>query len=349
MKVAFITGITGQDGSYLTEFLLEKGYHIWGMIRRSSTINTKRIDHIYKQYNNKSLFLRYGDLSDMACMQNILIEIQNKYNDELEILEVYNLGAMSHVAVSFDTPNYTGIVDGMGTLYLLESIRNLGLKDKVKFYQASTSELYGKVQEIPQNEKTPFYPRSPYAVAKLYGYWITKNYRESYGMFACNGILFNHESCRRGETFVTRKITIGIGKIIRGEMKTLTMGNIDAERDWGHAKDYVRGMWMMLQADKPDDYVIASEQKRSVREFIELVCSYSGIEIEWRGSGLEEKGYNKTTNTEIINISEHYYRPAEVDLLIGDASKIKKELGWEPHITFNELVKEMVSNDIWNK
>lgn len=346
MRVAFITGITGQDGSYLAEFLLDKGYHVWGMIRRSSSINTSRIDHLYDQYNNKQLFLRHGDLSDMTNIQSILMEIKNVYVvKSLEMLEVYNLAAMSHVAVSFEMPAYTGSVDGLGTLNILEAIRNTGLKDKVRIYQASTSELYGKVQEVPQNEKTPFYPRSPYAVAKLYSYWIMKNYREAYGMFACNGILFNHESRRRGETFVTRKITIGMGKILRGESDKLVMGNIDAERDWGHAKDYVRGMWMILQADKPDDYVIASEKKYSVRYFIELVCQKCGIEIGWKGKGINEVGYDKDSGKELIFISEHYYRPTEVDILLGDASKIKKALGWKTEISFDELVSEMVEND----
>lgn len=360
MRVAFITGITGQDGSYLTEFLLEKGYHVWGMIRRSSSINTKRIDHLYHKHINKDLYLRYGDLSDMNSIQNILQEIKTKYNNIqedknyleqdkycLEQLEVYNLGAMSHVAVSFETPSYTGTVDGLGTLYILEVLRNLNMNEKIRFYQASTSELYGKVQEIPQNENTPFYPRSPYAIAKLYGYWITKNYREAYGLFACNGILFNHESPRRGETFVTRKVTIGIGKILRGEKDKLVMGNIDAERDWGHAKDYVRAMWMILQSDKPDDYVVATEEKRSVRQFIELVCKCSGIEIEWKGEGLNEVGYNKKTGKGIIYISEKYYRPAEVDLLLGDASKIKREIGWKPEISFENLVEEMIMEDVF--
>lgn len=346
MRVAFITGITGQDGSYLTEFLLEKNYIVWGMIRRASTINTERIDHLYEEHIDKNLYLRYGDTTDMSNLQNILNEIGEKYGKDLEILEVYNLAAMSHVAVSFDQPNYTAQADGIGTLNMLEAIRHAKLDiNKVKFYQASTSELYGKVQEIPQSETTPFYPRSPYAVAKQYAYWITKNYRESYKMFACNGILFNHGSKRRGPTFVTRKITIALGKILRGEQKTLTLGNIDAQRDWGHAKDYCRGMWMMLQADEPDDYVIATGQTQSVRSFIEKTFTMKGFNIKWKGKGVNEIGYDGQTGRELINISDRYFRPAEVDLLIGDPSKIKKTLGWEPEYSFDDLVEEMVNHD----
>lgn len=344
-KVALITGITGQDGSYLAELLLDKDYMVWGTIRRASTINTVRIDHLYKDHIDKTLFLRYADMTDMSNLQNILNEIGTTYND-LSVLEVYNLAAMSHVAVSFMQPNYSAQADGVGVLNMLEAIRHSNLdQSKVKFYQASTSELYGKVQEVPQTETTPFYPRSPYAVAKLYGYWITKNYREAYNMFACNGILFNHGGPRRGETFVTRKITRGLGMILRGERDRLVMGNIDAKRDWGHAKDYVRGMWMMLQADRPDDYVIATGETRTVRSFIEKVFAMKGFNIRWRGEGLDEVGYDDNSGRELIFISEKYYRPSEVDLLLGDPTKIKTDLSWKPEYSFDELVKEMVEND----
>jgi GDPmannose 4,6-dehydratase len=342
MKVALITGITGQDGSYLAEFLLEKNYDIWGIIRRSSNINTQRIDHLY---NNKKLFLRYGDLTDSTNILKIFAEIKEKYLESLEILEVYNLGAMSHVKVSFDEPEYCANTDGIGVLRLLEAIISSGLKDKIRFYQASTSELYGKVQEIPQTEKTPFYPRSPYGVAKLYGYWITKNYRESYNLFVCNGILFNHESPRRGPTFVTRKITIGLGKILKGEQDKLVLGNLDAKRDWGHAKDYVEGMWKMLQVDKPDDYVLSTNKMYSVREFVEKSFELKGFNIKWKGHGVNEIGYDEKTNRELIFVSEKYFRPAEVELLIGDSTKARKELNWEPKISFEKLVKEMVDED----
>ena len=341
VKVALVTGITGQDGSYLSELLLEKNYIVWGIIRRASDINTKRIDHLYK---NKKLILRYGDMTDSSNILHILYEIKNNTKD-LERLEIYNLAAMSHVKVSFEMPEYTGNVDGLGVLRLLEGIRSSGYQDKIRFYQASTSELYGKVQEVPQNEKTPFYPRSPYGVAKLYGFWITKNYRESYNMFACNGILFNHESSRRGPTFVTRKITRGLNMILTGERDRLVMGNIDAKRDWGHAKDYCYGMWLMLQQDKPDDYVLASNEFHSVREFIEKAFSLKGFNIKWKGEGVNEIGYDEKTGRELIFISERYFRPAEVEELLGDSTKAKDKLGWENKYSFEELVKEMVQSD----
>lgn len=341
VKIALITGITGQDGSYLAEFLLEKNYHVWGMIRRSSNINTARIEHIFEK-----LFLRYGDLTDGTNISTILSEIKNKYQETLDVLEVYNLAAMSHVKVSFDMPEYTGDVDGIGVVRLLEGLKHSGISlDKIKFYQASTSELYGKVVEVPQNEKTPFYPRSPYGVAKLYGFWIVKNYRESYGMFACSGILFNHESPRRGHNFVTRKITIALGKILKGEQSCLTLGNINSLRDWGHAKDYVRGMWLMLQQEKADDYVLATNEYHSVREFIEKAFSYKGLNIKWKDDGVNEVGYDIETNKLLINISEKYFRPAEVDELLGDSTKAFNELGWKPTYTFDMLVKEMVDSD----
>lgn len=341
MKVGLITGITGQDGSYLAELLLEKNYKVWGIIRRASDINTKRIDHLY---HNKNLVLRYGDLTDSSNILHILYEIKSTYED-LERLEIYNLAAMSHVKVSFEMPEYTGNVDGLGVLRFLEGIRSSGMQDKIRFYQASTSELYGKVQEIPQKETTPFYPRSPYGVAKLYGFWITKNYRESYNLFACNGILFNHESPRRGPTFVTRKITRGLNMILTGERDRLTMGNIDAKRDWGHAKDYCYGMWLMLQQETPDDYVLATNEEHTVREFIEKSFSLKGMNIKWKGKGVNEIGYDEETGKELIFISEKYFRPAEVDKLLGDASKANKVLGWKPQCSFDELVKEMVEQD----
>ena len=341
MKVGLITGITGQDGSYLAELLLEKNYKVWGIIRRASDINTKRIDHLY---HNKNLVLRYGDLTDSSNILHILYEIKSTYED-LKRLEIYNLAAMSHVKVSFEMPEYTGNVDGLGVLRFLEGIRSSGMQDKIRFYQASTSELYGKVQEIPQKETTPFYPRSPYGVAKLYGFWITKNYRESYNLFACNGILFNHESPRRGPTFVTRKITRGLNMILSGERDRLTMGNIDAKRDWGHAKDYCYGMWLMLQQETPDDYVLATNEEHTVREFIEKAFSLKGMNIKWKGEGVNEIGYDEETGKELIFISEKYFRPAEVDKLLGDASKANKVLGWKPQCSFDELVKEMVEQD----
>jgi GDPmannose 4,6-dehydratase len=339
--VALITGITGQDGSYLAELLLEKKYIVWGIIRKSSSINTHRIDHLY---SNKNLILRYGDLSDSANILHILYEIKTTY-PEMSRLEIYNLGAMSHVKVSFEMPEYTGNIDGLGVLRLLEAIRSTGLQDKTRYYQASTSELYGKVQETPQTEKTPFYPRSPYGVAKLYGFWIVKNYRESYGMYATNGILFNHESPRRGETFVTRKITRGLGMILRGERDRLVMGNLDSFRDWGHSRDYVKGMWLILQNEKPDDYVLSTNEYHSVREFIELSFGMRGFDIKWRGSGLDEVGYDSKTGRELIFVNATYFRPAEVDMLLGDSTKAREELGWKPEYSFIELVREMVDGD----
>jgi GDPmannose 4,6-dehydratase len=342
MKVALITGITGQDGSYLAEILLQKEYDVWGIIRRSSDINTHRINHLY---SNQKLILKYGDLTDSSNLLHILEQIRQKYNSDLERLEIYNLGAMSHVKVSFELPEYTGNVDGLGVLRLLEAIRSTGLKDKTRFYQASTSELYGKVQEIPQTETTPFYPRSPYGVAKLYGYWITKNYRESYNMFACNGILFNHESARRGPTFVTRKITRGLNMILKGERETLVLGNLDAKRDWGHAKDYCMGMWKILQHSEPDDYVLSTNEFHSVREFVEIAFGMKGFEIEWRGTGVNEEGYDKKTGRKLIEVSEKYFRPAEVEFLLGDSSKAREVLDWKPKYSFQDLVREMVESD----
>ena len=341
MKIALITGITGQDGSYLAELLLEKNYIIWGIIRRSSSINTNRIDHIF---SNKNLILKYGDLSDGTCLLEILYDIKNTYPD-MERLEVYNLGAMSHVKVSFEIPEYTADIDGVGTLRLLNAIRSSGLEKKTRFYQASTSELYGKVVEVPQTEKTPFYPRSPYGVAKLYGYWITKNYRESYNMYACSSILFNHESSRRAHNFVTRKITIGLGKILKGESDKLVLGNLDAKRDWGHAKDYVYGIWLTMQQDKPDDFVLSTNEFHSVREFVEKSFALKGFDIKWKGTGINEIGYDEKTGRELIFISEKYFRPAEVEELLGDSTKARNELGWYPKCTFDDLIKEMVEND----
>jgi GDPmannose 4,6-dehydratase len=337
-KVALITGITGQDGSYLAELLLEKKYTIYGLIRRCSTINTKRIDHIYDR-----LSLRYADLSDSSSIIKVLNEI--KSIPGITRLEVYNLGAMSHVKVSFDSPEYTGDIDALGVLRLLDALLSLELQSITRFYQASTSEMYGKVQEIPQSETTPFYPRSPYGVAKVYGYWITKNYRESYNLFACNGILFNHESPRRGETFVTRKITRCLNKIRNGQEEYLVLGNLDAKRDWGHAKDYVLGMWMMLQHDFPEDYVISTNETHTVREFVEKAFSLRGYTIAWKGSGVDEIGYDTTTGRELIYISAKYFRPAEVDLLLGDSSKIRSDLGWKPTCSFDQLIEEMVYSE----
>ena len=341
MRVAIITGITGQDGSYLAELLLDKAYVVYGLIRRSSDINTHRIEHLYQNHN---LLLRYNDLSDTSNLLHILMEIREKYKD-LARLEVYNLAAMSHVKVSFEMPEYTGNIDGLGTLRLLEAIRCSGLQDKTRFYQASTSELYGKVQEIPQTETTPFYPRSPYGVAKLYAFWIVKNYREAYGMFACNGILFNHESPRRGPTFVTRKITRGLQMILSGERDTLVLGNLDARRDWGHARDYVRGMWQMLQVDQPDDFVLSTNTFHSVREFVELAFSLRGFQIEWHGTGTKTVGRDRVTGRTLITVSDRYFRPAEVEQLLGDSSHARTVLGWEPQISFQELVREMVEAD----
>lgn len=348
-KVALITGITGQDGSYLAEFLLEKGYEVHGIKRRSSLFNTQRVDHIYQDphIKNTKFHLHYGDLTDSSNLTRIISETQPD--------EVYNLGAMSHVAVSFESPEYTADVDGMGTLRLLEAIRFLKLEKKTRFYQASTSELYGLVQETPQKETTPFYPRSPYAVAKLYAYWITINYREAYGLYACNGILFNHESPRRGETFVTRKITRGLSNIAMGLEDCLFMGNMDSLRDWGHAKDFVRMQWMMLQQDQPEDYVIATGVQYSVRQFIEMSAQELGVSIRWEGAGVEEKGLvsvidgNKAIGLKVgqtfVAIDPRYFRPTEVDTLLGDPSKAKEKLGWVPQITLQEMIKEMVAFD----
>jgi len=329
MSVALITGITGQDGSYLAELLLEKGYEVHGIVRRSSLINTHRIDHIYDQLN-----LHYGDLTDATNIIGVIKKVEPD--------EIYNLGAQSHVKVSFETPEYTGNTDGLGTLRVLEAVRLLGMEDKVRIYQASTSELYGLVQEVPQRETTPFYPRSPYGVAKLYGYWIVKNYRESYGLHASSGILFNHESPRRGETFVTRKITRGLSRISVGEQDVLSLGNLDARRDWGHAKDFVEAMWLMLQQDKPDDYVIATGVQYSVRDFVEAAAPYFGMKIEWMGEGMNEVGYDWNTKKPVIKVDPKYFRPAEVETLLGDATKAKEKLGWEPKISFKELVEDMV-------
>jgi GDPmannose 4,6-dehydratase len=328
MKVALITGITGQDGSYLAELLLETGYEVHGIVRRSSLINTHRIDPIYNDIK-----LHYGDMTDAGS----IIQIIQKVKPD----EIYNLAAQSHVKVSFELPEYTGTVDGLGTLRILDAIRILGMENNVRIYQASTSELYGKVQEVPQTETTPFYPRSPYGVAKLYGYWIVKNYREAYGLHASSGILFNHESPRRGETFVTRKITQGLSRISVGLQNVLYLGNLDAKRDWGHAKDYVEAMWLMLQQDKPDDYVIATGEQYSVRDFVEAAAPIFGFNIEWMGEGLDEIGIDKTTKRTIVAVNEKYFRPAEVESLLGDATKAKEKLGWEPKTTFKQLVEDM--------
>ena len=338
MKKALITGITGQDGSYLAELLLEKGYQVHGIMRRSSSFNTERIDHLYQDthVSGARLFLHYGDLADSSSISRLIEKIKPD--------EIYNLGAQSHVRVSFDIPEYTGDVDGIGTLRILDAIKESGIK--TKFYQASSSELYGKVQEVPQKETTPFYPRSPYAVAKLYAFWITVNYRESYDLFACNGILFNHESPRRGETFVTRKITRGFARIVTGKDECIYLGNIDAKRDWGYAKDYVEGMWLMLQQEKPADYVLATGEMHSVREFIEQCCKILGIDLIWQGKGEQEVGIDKKTKKEIIKIDSRYFRPAEVDQLLGDPSKAKKILKWKPKTTFEELVKIMLEEDM---
>jgi len=339
-KIALITGVTGQDGAYLAELLLEKGYIVHGLKRRSSMFNTSRIDHLYKDKHEKNVnfFLHHGDLTDSTNLIRLVSEIKPD--------EIYNLAAQSHVQVSFDTPEYTANADAIGSLRLLEAIRILGFEKKTKFYQASTSELYGLVQEIPQKETTPFYPRSPYGVAKLYAFWITKNYREAYGMFACNGILFNHESPLRGETFVTRKITRAVAKISLGLQEKLFMGNIDSERDWGHAKDYVEGMWRMLQHSEADDFVLATGKKISVRKFIELAFAEVGTEIEWQGTEVNEKGIDKKTGKVLVEIDPKYFRPAEVDLLVGDATKAKEKLGWVPKYTVEELLKEMVKSDL---
>lgn len=348
-KTAFITGVTGQDGAYLSEFLLEKGYVVHGLKRRTSLFNTDRIDHLYQDPHtkNRNFILHYGDMTDSTNLTRLIQEIQPD--------EIYNLAAMSHVAVSFETPEYTGNVDGLGTLRLLDAVRLLGLEKKTRIYQASTSELYGKVQEVPQSETTPFYPRSPYAVAKMYAYWITVNYREAYGMYACNGILFNHESPIRGETFVTRKITRATSRIALGLQDKLYLGNLDAQRDWGHAKDYVRMMWMILQADEPEDWVIATGKTTTVREFVRISFAEVGIELEFRGYGINEKGYvvscsdpdyQIAVGSEVLAVDPEYFRPTEVDLLIGDPTKAKTKLGWECQYELSELVQEMMQSDI---
>ncbi len=349
-KVALITGITGQDGSYLAELLLDKGYEVHGIKRRASSLNTERVNHIYQDAHEKDqkFFLHYGDLSDSSNLTRIIKEVQPD--------EVYNLGAQSHVAVSFESPEYTTDVDALGTLRLLEAIRFLGLEKKTRFYQASTSELYGEVQEIPQKETTPFHPRSPYAVAKMYAYWIVVNYRESYGMYACNGILFNHESPRRGETFVTRKITRAIANMSQGLEQCLYLGNMDALRDWGHAKDYVKMQWMMLQQDKPDDFVIATGKQISVREFVRMSAENVGVELKFSGSGLDEiatvtaiVGDNAPAlkvGDVVVKVDPRYFRPAEVETLLGDPSKAKEKLGWVPEITVEQMCSEMVANDL---
>ncbi|RLD82973.1 MAG: GDP-mannose 4,6-dehydratase [Bacteroidetes bacterium] len=348
-KIALITGVTGQDGAYLSEFLLKKGYKVHGLKRRASLFNTDRIDHLYQDphVDNKNFVLHYGDMTDSLNLIRIIQEVQPD--------EIYNLAAMSHVHVSFDMPEYTANADGIGTLRLLEAIRILGMEKKVRIYQASTSELYGKVQEIPQTEKTPFYPRSPYAVAKMYAYWITVNYREAYGVYACNGILFNHESPIRGETFVTRKITRAVAKIALGLQNKVYLGNLDAKRDWGHAKDYVRMMWMLLQHDTPEDWVIATGKTTSVRGFVRMAFAEIGVELEFKGKGVEEKGYIRTSTNpkyqmeigkEVISIDPRYFRPTEVELLIGDATKAKEKLGWVPEFDLLDLVKDMMKGDL---
>jgi len=328
MKIALITGITGQDGSYLAELLLGKGYEVHGIIRRSSLINTHRIDHIYNQIK-----LHYGDLTDSTNLVRVIQQVQPD--------EIYNLGAQSHVKVSFEMPEYTGQTDALGTLRVLEAVRLLGMEGNVRIYQASTSEMFGMVQEIPQKETTPFYPRSPYGCAKVYGYWITKNYREAYGMYACTGILFNHESPRRGETFVTRKIVKALSKISVGLQDCLYLGNLNAKRDWGHAKDFVEAMWLMLQQDNPDDYVIATGKQYSVKEFVNAAGPYFGLHIEWKGEGLDEVGVEKFSGKPIIRVDSKYFRPTEVETLLGDATKAKEKLGWEPKISFEQLVEDM--------
>lgn len=338
-KVALITGVTGQDGSYLAEFLLHKGYEVHGIKRRSSSFNTGRIDHIYQDPHTKNLpfHLHYGDLTDSTNLIRIIQHVQPD--------EIYNLGAQSHVQVSFDAPEYTANSDALGVLRLLEAIRILGLTQKTRFYQASTSELFGKVQEVPQTEKTPFYPRSPYGAAKLYSYWITVNYREAYDIYAVNGILFNHESPVRGETFVTRKITRAAVRIAAGLQEKTYLGNLDARRDWGHAKDYIEGMYLMLQQEKPEDFVLATGETHSVRDFCERAFRHAGIQLEWIGEGIDEKGINAETGDTIVEIDPRYFRPTEVDLLIGDAAKARERLGWYPKYTFEELIEEMIQED----
>nr|WP_207162387.1 GDP-mannose 4,6-dehydratase [Thiocapsa imhoffii] len=340
MKKALITGITGQDGSYLAELLLSKGYQVHGIKRRTSLFNTDRIDHLYQDPHtrDRNFILHHGDMTDSSSLVRIMQQVQPD--------ELYNLAAQSHVAVSFEEPEYTANSDAIGTLRLLEAIRILGLERKTRFYQASTSELFGKVQEVPQRETTPFYPRSPYAVAKLYAYWITVNYREAYGIYACNGILFNHESPKRGETFVTRKITRGLARIKLGLQERIYLGNLDARRDWGHARDYVRMQWLMLQQETPEDYVIATGHQYSVREFVEAAAAEVGITIRWEGSGLEEQGFDAATGDSIIAVDERYFRPTEVETLLGDATKAREQLGWSPEISFETLVSEMMSEDL---
>ncbi|MEM8891790.1 MAG: GDP-mannose 4,6-dehydratase [Bacteroidota bacterium] len=333
MKTAFITGITGQDGSFLAEFLIEKGYEVHGIIRRASTFNTSRIDHLM---GHKQLHLHHGDLSDSANLNKLLRQIKPD--------EIYNLGAQSHVKVSFDVPEYTAQVDAVGTLRILDAMINQC--PEARFYQASTSELYGKVQEIPQTETTPFYPRSPYGVAKLYGFWITKNFRESYGLYACNGILFNHESERRGKTFVTRKITTNLAEIAVGLRDVLRLGNMDAQRDWGYAKEYVEMMWLMLQQEEAEDFVVATGKMYTVREFVEKAATHAGFEIVWKGEGVDEKGYDAKTGKLIVEVDPKYFRPAEVELLIGDPTKAKEKLGWVPKVEIDELVEIMMNNDL---
>lgn len=339
-KVALVTGITGQDGAYLAELLLEKGYEVHGVKRRSSLFNTDRIDHLYidKHESNVNFYLHYGDMTDSANCIRLVQEIQPD--------EIYNLAAQSHVKVSFDMPEYTANTDATGALRLLEAIRIAGLEKKTRFYQASTSELYGKVQEIPQKETTPFYPRSPYAVAKLYAFWITKNYREAYDMYACNGILFNHESPRRGETFVTRKITRATARIKLGMQKKLFLGNLDSQRDWGHAKDYVEGMWLMLQQEEAEDFVLATGKMYTVRQFVDMSFGHVGIELEWKGEGVDEKGYDKATGECVVEVDPQYFRPAEVELLIGDPTKAKEKMGWVHKYDLSALVKEMMEEDM---
>ena len=339
-KRALITGITGQDGAYLAELLLEKGYEVHGIKRRSSSFNTDRIDHLYEDPHEDDvrLTLHYGDLTDAT---NLIRIVQQVLPDE-----IYNLGAQSHVAVSFETPEYTANADAVGTLRLLEAVRILGLTNRTRFYQAATSEMFGKVQEVPQRETTPFYPRSPYGVAKLYGYWITVNYREAYGMYACNGILFNHESPRRGETFVTRKITRGLARIKVGLQTSVFLGNLDARRDWGHAKDYVYAQWLMMQQDAPEDFVIATGEQHSVREFVELAGRELGMRIHWSGEGADERGIDAKSGHTVVRVDPRYFRPAEVDTLLGDPSRAQARLGWRPSVTFPELVREMVANDL---
>lgn len=339
-KIALITGVTGQDGAYLSELLLQKGYEVHGIKRRASQFNTDRIDHMYQDLHEDQVnfFLHYGDMTDSTNLIRIIQQVQPD--------EIYNLAAQSHVQVSFETPEYTANADALGTLRLLEAIRILGLEKKTRFYQASTSELFGKVQETPQKETTPFYPRSPYAVAKLYGYWITVNYREAYGMYACNGILFNHESPLRGETFVTRKITRAVARIKLGLQKKLYLGNLDAKRDWGFAKDYVEAMWLMLQQEQPEDFVIATGQTTKVRDFVQQAFREIGIEIKWQGSGVDEKGLDQATGNVLIEVDPRYFRPTEVELLLGDPSKAKVKLGWEAKTTLSELVAMMVQEDL---